>query len=1049
MMTSRILRIGRAEAGRLALRLPWLLVLLVAGGADKPLPTPRFEGRTIPDPPRQNKPWTASETKLPRFLVRATADLFEAGMADPRGCWYREVEIGNDFLIKTHAFVPPAKAGEAQRIAVGWDGVVYPAFSVGEEADLEADVRALVAGRTGPGDGRSAREKRATPERYSPIKVCLLLRLGRADLAEALFASATPWTPDTPKNDLTDYKVSFVTLANEWAFDVYDRLIAAHERADDAVALDAARRLSAFRKAVDARAEALGFQRGRPGSPDPTQPSYIRGCSELDLLLADHERRAQERPRGPVPPRGGDPSARIAALIRDLDQIHVTESTYRGDAHPEGAPIVSELIAEGEPAVDPLLDALVSDTRLTRSVSPGRAHVSPFSHVHPAHEPAYAALKGILKPGLALGVGDRVEDRSTPGGRKRLADALKAIREKNRGVSDPERRYRTLLDDAAGVDLWLEAAALIARPNAEARPPEKMGEPLRAKRDPSVSDLLARRALALARDPNTRLRPDVSLERAFMMAQSFASWDEPAAIPTIRALMKICRERFPNGPSDKGPESRLGRYIPRFTILLAKAGDDEALAEYAPWARAARPDAIRDLAPHILEPLWTNPDHPAMAAVSRSLFLDPGSPWLPLVSLASGHNTRSLDDPIISPLLCVPEFREAVLSALADKAPAGKAGPSGTDSMRYTMPSGASGSLGAIPPDAEAPRDAAAEVEFRVCDFIAWKLSRIDGAPRLALYWPEPRRDAAVAESIAYLRRYGRNLSPKSLDGSPGFPHERAYLRFPILGQPATAEDVREARAIFSLEGEGDVRAAAMPSRFPIRALPSTGAAAAPDAAGRVDRREGWVWQAEEVLRDGRWERSYGFAGPGTIARLPASEIAFPDSNYRSGASPRGLGVQVRRSDTTQPSYTSGGPVLVTFLLRNGLGVDRTAPTEFTRPSADGKPALRRGIDLLLFDLPSDLVGSTSARAAGPEARKPTRTARFDPGDAFRTLAPTESFEAMSLDLNDWFGPLAPGSYRLQATFSAVSGVEEGTTYQLPFAIGDPGPRRPRPRPRQ
>ena len=77
-------------------------------------------------------------------------------------------------------------------------------------------------------------------------------------------------------------------------------------------------------------------------------------------------------PRGPIPKKGGDPSARIAALIRDLDQIDERQMMSPGAAHPGNSPLVHDLIAEGDPAVAPLLEVLESDNRLTRSVSNGR-----------------------------------------------------------------------------------------------------------------------------------------------------------------------------------------------------------------------------------------------------------------------------------------------------------------------------------------------------------------------------------------------------------------------------------------------------------------------------------------------------------------------------------------------------------------------------------------------------------------------------------------------------------------------------------------------------
>ncbi len=37
--------------------------------------------------------------------------------------------------------------------------------------------------------------------------------------------------------------------------------------------------------------------------------------------------------------------------------------------------------------------------------------------------------------------------------------------------------------------------------------------------------------------------------------------------------------------------------------------------------------------------------------------------------------------------------------------------------------------------------------------------------------------------------------------------------------------------------------------------------------------REGRIWQAEEVLIQGRWKRFYGFVGNHIIAKVPAEDI--------------------------------------------------------------------------------------------------------------------------------------------------------------------------------
>ncbi len=619
-MTPRIRNFGRLGA--------IVLVLVLASGEEPLRPTPQFTGKAIPDPPGQREAWMPPDTKLPRFIVNATAVLFEAGMADPRGCAYREVELGDANLTKTRGFVLPENPGEAVRFAVGWDGIVYPAFAVGPTSDLDADVRALTDAVTkarreaeapgargfGLSDGFEVPNRSffsffaatgpATADSRSPLKLCMLLRIGRADLAEKLFAAGTNWTPEVSPRDLTDYHITFVSLANEWAGIVFDRLVMAHERGDDGVALDAARRASAFQKAVDTRAEAMGFERGRPHARAPGSVSYVESLDNLPALLADQERRATEPTRAPVPPRGGDPSARIAALIRDFDQIHVRQWSNPGTADPRSDRIVQRVIAEGDPAVEPLLAAYVSGTRLTRSVSRSQGGV----YVHPVTDAVYGALVGILKANQFLDTGDDYLARTTPGGRKKLAAAMRVFWEKNRAVPLVERWYRALRDDSASADRWVEAAAGLAQPANGSRPlssrrfsvpkAKKAGEvealkgdPLRSRRDPSVSDLMARRVMEIVHSGNPLSIPDRGLLQACVLAETFARWDEQAAQPTLRVLTERCRERS-RGDQENQSDQGYGLQIARFTLIRAQAGDRAALDEYAAWVKTIRPESI-------------------------------------------------------------------------------------------------------------------------------------------------------------------------------------------------------------------------------------------------------------------------------------------------------------------------------------------------------------------------------------------------------------------------------------------------------------------------
>lgn len=998
----------------LPFRLALVLVSLSAvDGPQNPVPR-RFTGTSIPDSSRQKEPWTAPSTKLPRFLVAATKALFEQGLADPRGCEYREVETFGARAVKTHGFVLPQREGESTRFFVGWDAVIRPAASVGAAADLDRDIQAL-ADRIGrehqaAAEGKTQRFGRPVPywwsgpgnhpglavESGSALKLCLLLRLGRADLAETLFATATPWKPDGKVDRSTDYQVNYLSLAQEWAGTLYGDLISAHVQGEDVIALSAARRLSAFEKAVEVRASEMGFARNTNYQGQP--PSYFPLNRQLPDLLADHEHRARVGVRGPIPRRGGHPAARIAALIRDLDQIDEPQISSPGAANPGNSPLVKALIAEGEPAVEPLLNAYETDTRLTRSVS-WRA-----SYVHPVAEAELAALAGLL-PGADFRIPDPKLSPTSLAARKLLVPSLRAFWAKNRGVSPAERWYRLLSDDEAGRDRWLEAAAHIVQPRDETgpafngrtaflvrmtrgRPPMK-GEALRARQNPSVSELLTRRVLDIAGTGNPLEYPNTELYRACELAMDLLVWDEKAALPILRKLTAACGEDMERKRNQRGQlDQSMSRFVVQFTLILAKAGDREALGNYAAWLRKCQPKELENHGFGGFELLWTYPDDPAIRDVSQWLFTDPKSPWLnlsraPENGRATSFNPRGL---ITSPLLRVEAFRSAVIAALGDRSQNGTVRRSDRHRFDYTLRDGVKGSFGPARPDLDEVEQGV-DRPFRVCDFVAWLLSGIEGAPRCELYWPEDRRDRAVTACAEFLRKYGERFTAVPPPGERDFPRERAHLAFPQLAHPATPEEVRAGRAIFSLRGESnvEVRLSRVPER-PFRARWVT-LKDFPVVRMRGDRttfrefdQDGWVWQAEEVRRGDHWERYLGFVGRNIIARVPAAEIELAPNRYGDGWSPLpgGLDARIEPDDRDPAAFEPGRPIRLNVRLRNRRAVENTMPTEFLRLGADGRMVLRHGLTIAVYFAPPS-VDQVNNRGNWPtEELKPGRTDHFD-----------------------------------------------------------------------
>lgn len=122
-------------------------VLLIAAAAGRS--SARAEEPTLPTPPRQAEPWAPPRTSLPQFLVSAPTALFEQGLADPRGCEYRTIQIavggvwgGQAHDVATNGWVLPAAEGGKSRHAIAWSGLVYPLIGVGGPADLDADAPA-------------------------------------------------------------------------------------------------------------------------------------------------------------------------------------------------------------------------------------------------------------------------------------------------------------------------------------------------------------------------------------------------------------------------------------------------------------------------------------------------------------------------------------------------------------------------------------------------------------------------------------------------------------------------------------------------------------------------------------------------------------------------------------------------------------------------------------------------------------------------------------------------------------------------------------------
>ncbi|MEX1232440.1 MAG: hypothetical protein WEB58_19495 [Planctomycetaceae bacterium] len=711
--------------------------------------------------------------------MEATEQLFAQGMADPRGCEYREIEVvaarswDHGSVVETHGWVIPAKDDEQQRFAVCWNGMIYPVISIGETADVRGDAQDWIDGE---------RKRREDYEKMDPqppyrvdfhvpdeqssalhtfrrgaIRVCFLLRLGELKLAEQYWQI---WDDhahrDSSENRHHLFDPYFV-FAFSWVGGMFDRAVYAHQRGDHRLSLLTFEKLLSVVDDVKASATLRGFDHKLHGGVE--RPFEF--LAPAALLAADQRRRLKEEPYQTALQRGLDTfetkDELIVALIRDLEKVGhgpVGDSFF-------GEPTIEALTAQGADAVEPLIQCIAEDTRMSQYVYEKGFSGIPYRTYHPVDDLAYHVLSQILEmkelprpyfnPSIAL-----VERLNR---KQRAADAFRTYWNtiKDKPLAQPW--YDVLADDSATAEQWVEAAHHIARPlSYRSKNRTLRGETLRGLYTLGVSELMAKRVQQMMLTEGVSVSTKVTrLLRASDMALDFANWNRQDSLPTLRRVMSECINSFSAMVEADRAARPFGRLISQLTMQRVEAGDEAALNEYAAWIRNVTPDQIGDTAVlrDSLDPLWKHPTHPAIADVSEFLFNDETSAWNPVIHAAPKPEAVAVFGVFHThrPMIRNPAFRKQVLRGLIDTSEAGFT--LATDPRKYeihiTMGQEDRNRV-AWPNDPLFP-SVGTKLSFRICDFYASFLWRYKG-PTVALYWPEAERDKAVAACIEFVKNY-------------------------------------------------------------------------------------------------------------------------------------------------------------------------------------------------------------------------------------------------------------------------------------------------------
>jgi hypothetical protein len=962
-------------------------------------------------------------------------------------------------------------------LAVGW---------VGDPADLKKDCAGLGEFRDfwHMCDMRTISQNSA-----SRVKVALLLRCSAVDLAEAVWkAGGNPFQG-------VDGKDPYAAMAQDWIDGWYTVAVTAHADGKDAFAGQMFRALVPIKTAV----HAATVRHGLPANDS----SYLGETDQTPEFIADQERRAAEPPHPAALAMGKSvpQKERIEALIRDLELVKGVQWMVPGKSELVEDPVVKALIHEGDAAVEPLIDCLAEDPpRLTRAQY-SAAESGLVLHVY---EAAYESLGAILgtspkTPEVRMHA-DRIFERSHELSlpiRQALAAKVRAYWAKYKSMPLAERMYGALRDDTAEPREWFNAAGRILMSSGsltfenlfENSPSSEgfsspnsgtIGDPLRAKKDPSVTDLLIKRwnqMLPLSRSgklitvdlPSDAAAAGITYAQMSSMLKNIADWDGKARMAEITDMTRRLNARFSeaNGTGED-PAAMVGTNMQMFE-KRATDGDPAVFAEYGQWldTHSSRSPSkggyqIQDYDCNVLPILWEHPDDPAVRKIAGRIFGE-NSPWLPQSPAEHQEFARLVH----RPLFVLEAFRRFVLGRLADRSAMGYT-RKGDDAQVTVQVDGAPH----IDGHPELPK-----MPFRVCDYYASELSGLREFPEFDLTWPAPRRAAAISKIETFLKTYGNNYQPNTANG-----WSAVAIALPPLDHPARPEDVAQGRAVFSLEG-AETRIFKM-SKFPV-------AANRPDSSKgpyvalfirdfygdmktqREIRQDtdtgGNIWQAEEVRTGGKWERYFGFAGRHQLEKVRADEIEFSRVGDLEIA-PK-IDCAVSPMPNTCPTgkledsqlQTLAAPLVLKLDAHNHHGLDHEVPAAYILP-ADAGQALPAAIQLALSyseKNPSWIVGHVPRAPFSwpyPGGGEPVdygmwndiplrdEVKREPSVSSASSLGPDSRLNLLNIDLRDYFAITRPGTYRLKITFQEPGKktlatreifyhVTEGTTQTATVAI--------------
>lgn len=470
-----------------------------------------FEPFVPPEPPMQGSPWEPPEGIDPA-LAEMVREVYAAGYPDPRGCPYRMVGVQQRSLwdegevVRVPMFVLPGATA-----ALGWDGVVRRALSVGEPADLEAHA-ALVR------DAIAAADAEHQASLYSAeLRALGLLGTTSYSVTMARLGLDVGLAPE-PQRAADVVAGSHHALARH--------ALLAFMRGDDDEALYALDRLDRLDPLPESTPVVLD------GDVRELRPQLrielTRRIAASTRLEIDGDRLHADLADVPTD-----------VLIGALDEVRARQLGQPGGLNFLWEPVPRALVARGEEVVEALIDVLERDPRATRSVHFWRDFAPPRT-LSAVYEVAYVVLTHILDWSLfeARCTGC---DLTNAGGdaRARVATAMRAFWTANGRRTPAQRMLAVLADDDAEPDAWAQAGRRLVAPSETTDPEvpiervvQQLSDEERARFTPL---LIARLATARERATSTYLH-----DAECGLAMTLVRWDAVGGREALAAQAQRC-----------------------------------------------------------------------------------------------------------------------------------------------------------------------------------------------------------------------------------------------------------------------------------------------------------------------------------------------------------------------------------------------------------------------------------------------------------------------------------------------------------------------------